>query len=100
MLELGTGSGHLTRHLLAAGHRVIAADASPAMPDLLTSELADVHPAHGDVPAQKGTLWHRDDEEHANVLVDSADLPPLLAAHGVTARLGNAFGQESLPWVS
>ena len=25
------GSGHLTRHLLSAGHRVIASDASPAM---------------------------------------------------------------------
>jgi SAM-dependent methyltransferase len=31
VLELGCGSGLLTRHLLAAGHRVIATDASPAM---------------------------------------------------------------------
>jgi SAM-dependent methyltransferase len=31
ILELGCGSGALTRHLLAAGHRVIATDASPAM---------------------------------------------------------------------
>jgi SAM-dependent methyltransferase len=31
VLELGCGSGALTRHLLAAGHRVIATDASPAM---------------------------------------------------------------------
>ena len=30
VLELGCGSGALTRHLVAAGHRVIAADASPA----------------------------------------------------------------------
>jgi SAM-dependent methyltransferase len=30
VLELGCGSGALTRHLLAAGHRVIATDASPA----------------------------------------------------------------------
>ncbi|MGF1645553.1 MAG: class I SAM-dependent methyltransferase [Kineosporiaceae bacterium] len=35
VLELGAGSGHLTRHLLAAGHRVIATDASPAMLDVL-----------------------------------------------------------------
>lgn len=31
VLELGCGSGSLTRHLLAAGHRVLATDGSPAM---------------------------------------------------------------------
>ena len=31
VLELGCGSGLLTRHLVEAGHRVIATDASPAM---------------------------------------------------------------------
>jgi SAM-dependent methyltransferase len=31
VLELGCGSGLLTRHLVDAGHRVIATDASPAM---------------------------------------------------------------------
>ena len=34
VLELGCGSGHLTRHLVAGGHRVIASDASEAMLDL------------------------------------------------------------------
>jgi len=34
VLEVGCGSGLLTRHLLDAGHRVIATDASPAMLDL------------------------------------------------------------------
>ena len=34
VLELGCGSGLLTRHLLDAGHRVIATDASTAMLDL------------------------------------------------------------------
>jgi SAM-dependent methyltransferase len=34
VLEVGCGSGLLTRHLLDAGHRVIATDASPAMVDL------------------------------------------------------------------
>lgn len=38
VLELGCGSGLLTRELIAAGHRVIATDASPAMVDL-TAEL-------------------------------------------------------------
>jgi len=31
VLELGCGTGRLTRHLVDAGHRVLAADASPAM---------------------------------------------------------------------
>jgi len=31
VVELGCGSGLLTRHLVAAGHRVLATDASPAM---------------------------------------------------------------------
>ena len=31
VLELGCGSGALTLHLVAAGHRVVATDASPAM---------------------------------------------------------------------
>lgn len=34
VLELGCGSGLLTRELIDAGHRVIATDASPAMLDL------------------------------------------------------------------
>ena len=34
VLELGCGSGLLTRHLVEAGHRVIATDASPAMIEL------------------------------------------------------------------
>src|ERR687898_2825629 len=31
VVELGCGSGLLTRHLVDAGHRVVATDASPAM---------------------------------------------------------------------
>jgi SAM-dependent methyltransferase len=34
VLEVGCGSGLLTRHLVGAGHQVIATDASPAMVDL------------------------------------------------------------------
>jgi SAM-dependent methyltransferase len=37
VVELGCGSGLLTRHLLAAGHRVVATDASPAMLELARS---------------------------------------------------------------
>jgi SAM-dependent methyltransferase len=42
VVELGCGSGHLTRHLLAAGHRVIASDASPAMLELARSNTPNV----------------------------------------------------------
>ncbi len=38
VVELGCGSGLLTRHLIDAGHRVIATDASPSM-----LKLAQVH---------------------------------------------------------
>ena len=34
VVEIGCGSGLLTRYLIDAGHRVIATDASPAMLDL------------------------------------------------------------------
>jgi SAM-dependent methyltransferase len=40
--EIGCGSGALTRSLVAAGHRVVASDASPAMVDLVRRELPDV----------------------------------------------------------
>jgi SAM-dependent methyltransferase len=44
VLEVGCGGGLLTRHLVDAGHRVIATDASPAMLDLAreTTPSADV----------------------------------------------------------
>jgi SAM-dependent methyltransferase len=41
VLEVGCGSGLLTKHLLDAGHRVIATDASPAMLDLARETLGD-----------------------------------------------------------
>jgi len=39
VLELGCGAGALTRHLLAAGHRVIATDASAPMVELARAAL-------------------------------------------------------------
>jgi SAM-dependent methyltransferase len=41
VVELGCGSGLLTRHLLDAGHRVIATDASPAMLELAREHAGD-----------------------------------------------------------
>ncbi len=189
VVELGCGSGLLTRHLVDAGHRVIATDASPAMleiaadhargavevrrltlpddpipaadaivsvghalsylPDegaidralvaiaralrpggILAIDLCDLDYAEavggqpwfgraGDdwaivtersMPAparfvrtmavftrQPDGTWRRDDEVHVNVLVDVSRVPALLAAEGVEARVGTAFGTEELP---
>jgi SAM-dependent methyltransferase len=42
VVELGCGSGLLTRHLVERGHRVIATDASPAMLDIARLYAPDV----------------------------------------------------------
>jgi SAM-dependent methyltransferase len=41
VLEVGCGSGLLTRHLVDAGHRVVATDASPAMLDLARAAVPE-----------------------------------------------------------
>lgn len=41
VVELGCGSGLLTRYLVDAGHHVVATDASPAMIDLARDHAAD-----------------------------------------------------------
>jgi SAM-dependent methyltransferase len=41
--------------------------------------------------------WRRDDEEHHDLLVDTRQIPPSLAAHGVDAVVGESFGGELLP---
>jgi SAM-dependent methyltransferase len=41
VVEVGCGSGLLTRHLIDAGHRVVATDASPAMLDLARDVAPD-----------------------------------------------------------
>jgi SAM-dependent methyltransferase len=189
VLELGCGSGLLTKHLVEAGHRVVATDASEAMLDLaceaapgvedlwrlvlpddpippadaivsvghvlnylptraaieraldaiaqalqsdgvLAIDLCDL--AYGrarvgaptyarveddwaivtefSVPAPDRFVrrmavfvrnddgsWRRDDERHDNVLVDTATVPPLLAAHDVHTTVGSSFGAEKHP---
>jgi len=42
VVEIGCGSGLLTWHLVEAGHRVIATDASPAMLDIALAEQPNV----------------------------------------------------------
>lgn len=189
VLELGCGSGHLTRKLLDAGHRVVASDASPAMLGLARTNAAEAEdirqivlpddplPAADAIVAighvlnyladedavrralaavaaalrPEGVLavdmqdrlwgeayrgapnqarvaddwalisefsvpeptlfvrrhisftragdgsWRRDEEVHRNVLIDTAALPAFLAERGVTARVGESFGDEDLP---
>jgi SAM-dependent methyltransferase len=189
VLELGCGGGRLTRHLVDAGHRVIATDASPAMLELAGTHVPDAEDVRrlalpddpipevdaivsvghvlGYLPdqaaveralvriadalrpggalaidmcdlrygaARAGTppfarvedgwavfteteqpaphmlarrittfvrhddqAWQRDDEQHTNVLLDTAAVPDLLATHGVTATVQASFGDETLP---
>jgi SAM-dependent methyltransferase len=189
VLELGCGSGALTRHLLAAGHRVIATDASADMLSLARARLGedvdlrlvalpgDPLPAadaivsvghvisylpdaaaigqalvsmadalrpsgvlaidicdleYGRIRADTENIgragpdwavitefsapspdrnirdittfvpdgagaWRRGRERHENVLVDTSQIPVLLAGHGVAATVGSAFGDAELP---
>jgi SAM-dependent methyltransferase len=188
VLELGCGSGLLTRYLTDAGHRVIATDASPAMLDLarehapaaevrrltlpgdplpaadaivsighvlsylpdagaitaaLTATAGAVRPgglfaldicdlAYGQQRRGEPSLgragdswavitatslpspdrfvrditvftlggdgcWRRDNERHDNILIDTAQVPGLLAAQGLQVTVGTAFGDEHLP---
>ena len=189
VLELGCGSGALTRHLVNAGHRVVATDASPAMvaltresvrgvddvrqlvlpddplpaadavvsvghvlnylPDLgevdralaaiagalvdggvLALDLLDLGYAAArvdaapyarveeawalftsyEVPAPDRFVrdittfvraedgsWRRHDERHENVLLDTSQVPPLLAAQGVQGTARPSFADERLP---
>ncbi len=189
VLELGCGTGALTRHLVDAGHRVLATDASPAMlarahqavpgaeeirqlvlPDdrlpqadavvsvghvlnylddldavrralvaiasalepggVLAVDLCDLR--YGEIRRKSPDAvritddwaiisrmsipqpdrcvreittfvrtsegcWRRDDERHDNVLLDTAQVPTLLADHGLEVEVGTSFGSEELP---
>lgn len=41
--------------------------------------------------------WRRDNERHDNVLIDTGNLPALLADHHVDATVTASFGSETLP---
>ncbi len=189
VLEVGCGSGLLTRHLVDAGHRVIATDASPAMVELAKEHTAGAEDVRvlvlpddplpeadavvsvghvvnyvgereaveqaiiaiaqavrpggifaidvcdlewaavrqgapgagkiGDdwvvavefsIPAPDRFIrdiatflrnpdgtWRRSDERHENVLLDTKEIPALLAPHGLDVTIGTSFGTETLP---
>jgi hypothetical protein len=46
---------------------------------------------------QDDGTWHRDDERHENVLLDTARIVELLAAHGLDVRVAESFGDEQNP---
>ena len=116
VLELGCGSGALTRHLLAAGVLAVdildldygqiragerpfaKAEADWAIITEFSAPAPDrfVRDATTFVPDGAGA-WRRGHERHENVLVDTSALPTLLAAHGVRAEVGTAFGAADLP---
>jgi SAM-dependent methyltransferase len=102
VLEIGCGSGLLTRHLLAARHRVIATDASPSMLEL----ARETAPA-----AQIGRLTLPDDPVpetdavvgvgHAlNYLPDAAAVDRSLAALAGALRPGGVLAIDlcDLAW--
>lgn len=78
VLEIGCGSGLLTRHLVQAGHRVLATDASSAMVDLArqyvsgavaieTLRLPDDHVPSADAIVSVGhALSYLDDEDQVD----------------------------------
>jgi SAM-dependent methyltransferase len=104
VLELGCGTGLLTEHLVAAGHRVLATDASPAMLELAAERLAgaavelrrltlpdDPLPAADAIVASGHPL---------NYLPDAAAIERALAAMAAALRPGGmvAFDLCDLEW--
>jgi SAM-dependent methyltransferase len=41
--------------------------------------------------------YRRDDEQHGNILIDTATVPALLLEHGVTATIGDSFADPRHP---
>lgn len=90
IVELGCGGGALTRHLVAAGHRVIATDASPAMLEIAREtvpqaeirvlELPDDPIPHADAVVAVGIVF--------NYLASATDLERAMVA---ATRAGDLF---------
>jgi SAM-dependent methyltransferase len=60
VLELGCGTGLLTKELIAAGHRVIATDASPAMLDVARKTIGDAAEQFRQLTVPHDPLPHAD----------------------------------------
>lgn len=102
VLELGCGSGLLTRRLVDAGHRVIATDASPAMLELAlkTAPAADLRRLvlpHDELPVADAVVG----VGHVlNYLADEADLEAALVAIAGAVRPGGIVALDlcDLEW--
>lgn len=92
VLELGCGSGALTRHLRAAGHRVSATDASPAMVELAGDARVLVLPDDPLPPADAVvSVGHV-----LNYLADEAAIDRALAAIAGALRPGGVLAVDLL----
>lgn len=105
VLDLGAGTGKLTRALLDGGHRVIAVEPLPEMRAILTSSLPQALALAGSaeaLPLQDasvdavtvGAAFHWFDQGAAQAEITRVLRPP-----GVLGLLGNAF-DTSAAWVA
>jgi SAM-dependent methyltransferase len=105
VLDLGAGTGKLTRALLDAGHRVIAVEPLEQMRAILTTTLPAAHALAGtaeQLPLEDasvdavtvGAAFHWFDERAA-----LAEITRVLRAPGVLGLLGNEF-DVTAPWVA
>lgn len=92
VLELGCGSGALTRHLVAAGHRVLATDASPAMVALASDARILVLPDDPLPPADAVVSTGH----VLNYLPDEAAIDRALAAIAGALRPGGVLAIDLL----
>jgi SAM-dependent methyltransferase len=105
VVELGCGSGALTRHLIDAGHRVVATDASPAMLALARGRVPDadeIRPLtlpHDPIPAADAIV----SVGHAvSYVEDAPTVERTIVAMGSALRPGGtlAFDVCDLSWAT
>jgi len=105
VLDLGAGTGKLTRALLDAGHRVTAVEPLDEMRAILSSRLPTARALAGSAEhlpladasvdaVAVGSAFHWFDESAA-----LAEIARVLRPRGVLGLLGNAF-EVSSPWVA
>jgi SAM-dependent methyltransferase len=105
VLDLGAGTGKLTRALLAAGHEVVAVEPDPAMREAFASLLPQIEVLAGSAEALPlpdrsvdavvaGQAFHWFDLERA-----LPEIARVLTPDGTVGVLAN-LRDESVPWVA